>query len=238
LTRERRVEVASLSQALNVSQVTIRKDLADLESRGILSRTHGCAVLRNTDDIRVRIACHYEEKRKIARKACEMVRDGETLMLENGSCCALLADALAECRKDLTIITNSVFLASYIRGKANFQIVLLGGIFQPDSQVAVGPMVRQTAQNFYVNTFFIGTDGYSEQVGFTGKNQLLAQAVRDMAAQAEAVVVLAEGEKFSRRGTVPLELGERVKTVITDQTIPKAALERLRQSGVSVVLAE
>lgn len=150
----------------------------------------GYAVLKSTEDMGTRIAYHYDEKRKIAKKASELVRDGETVMIENGSCCALLADAMTESHKNLTIITNSAFIASYIRGKANFQIELLGGIFQPDSQVMVGPMVRQTAQNFYVNTFFIGTDGYSEKTGFTNKDHLRAQAVRDMAAQAESVVVL------------------------------------------------
>lgn len=238
LTKDQKIEVAQLSQLLNVSQVTIRKDLDELENRGIISRVHGYAVLRSTDDMGTRIAYHYDEKRKIAKKAGEMVRDGETVMIENGSCCALLADAMTESHKDLTIITNSAFIASYIRGKANFQIVLLGGIFQPDSQVMVGPMVRQTAQNFYVNTFFIGTDGYSEKVGFTNKDQLRAQAVRDMALQAESVVVLTESEKFSQRGTVPLGLGESLKTVITDGNIPEYDKSSLENAGIRVILAE
>lgn len=238
LTREQKIEVAQLSQILNVSQVTIRKDLDELENRGIISRVHGYAVLRSTDDMGMRIAYHYDEKKKIAKKAGEMVKNGETVMIENGSCCALLADAMTESHKDLTIITNSAFIASYIRGKANFQIVLLGGIFQQDSQVMVGPMVRQAAQNFYVNTFFIGTDGYSEKVGFTNKDQLRAQAVRDMAPQAESVVVLTESEKFSQRGTVPLGIGEALKTVITDNNISGHDKSLLEDAGIRVVLAE
>jgi DeoR/GlpR family transcriptional regulator of sugar metabolism len=238
LTKEQRVEVARLSQMLDVSQVTIRKDLDDLESKGIISRAHGCAILRNSDDICTRIAYHYDEKKKIAQKASEMVHDGETLMIENGSCCALLADALAERHQDLTIITNSAFIASYIRNKANFQIILLGGIFQPDNQVMVGPMVKQAAQNFYVNSFFIGTDGYTEAVGFTGKDQLRAQAIRDMATQAEVVVVVTESKKFSQRGTVPLGLGNQVKTVITDSEISDADRKMLQKANISVVLAD
>jgi DeoR/GlpR family transcriptional regulator of sugar metabolism len=238
LTEKQKVEVVQLARLLEVSQVTIRKDLDDLESRGIISREHGCAVLRNSDDICARIAYHYDEKKRIAQKASEMVKDGETLMIENGSCCALLADALAEQHQDLTIITNSAFIASYIRNKANFQIVLLGGIFQPDNQVMVGPMVKQAAQNFYVNSFFIGTDGYSDKVGFTGKDQLRAQAIRDMATQAESVVVVAESKKFSQRGTVPLGLGNQVKTVITDNELLDVDRKRLQKAGISVVLAD
>lgn len=69
-------------------------------------------------------------------------------MIESGSCCALLADTLTQLHKDLTIITNSAFIAEYIRGKSNFQIILLGGIYQQDSQVMVGPMVQECVSNF------------------------------------------------------------------------------------------
>lgn len=238
LTKERKVEVVQLAEMLNVSQITIRKDLDELQSRGIISRVHGYAVLRSTDDLGTRIAYHYNEKKKIAQKAGELVRDGETIMIENGSCCALLADTLTETHNDLTIITNSAFIASYIRGKSNFQIVLLGGIFQPDSQVLVGPMVKQAAQNFFVNTFFVGTDGYSEKTGFTNKDQLRSQAVRDMAAQAESVVVLTESEKFLQRGTVPLGLGDQVKAVITDSRIRDEDRALLDKAGISVILAD
>ena len=238
LTENQKVDVAKLSEFLNVSQVTVRKDLDELESRGIITRAHGYATLRSTDDMGTRIAYHYDEKKKIAKKASEMVMDGETIMIENGSCCALLADSLTETHKGLTIVTNSAFIASYIRGKANFQIILLGGIFQPDSQVMVGPMVRQAVQNFYVSKFFIGTDGYTEKVGFTNKDQLRAQAVRDMAAQAEEVVVLTESEKFSQRGTVALGLGNSIKTVITDENISEQDRKSLENTGIQVILAE
>jgi len=238
LTEETKAEVAELSEKLKVSQVTIRKDLDELVERGIIKREHGYATLRNTDDMRTRIAYHYEAKRKIAKKASALVQDGDTIMIENGSCCALLADALTENHRDLTIITNSAFIASYIRGKSNFQIVLLGGIFQQESQVVVGPMVRQMAANFCVDRFFIGTDGFTERNGFTNRDQMRAEAIRDMAAQAESVVVLTESEKFSRRGIVPLNLGNHIKTVITDREISEETVQVLRLQGIEVITAD
>ena len=157
-----------------------------------------------------------------------MVSDGDTIMIESGSCCALLADALVNQKKELTIITNSAFIADYIRGKSNFQIILLGGIYQQDAQVMVGPMIRQCAKNFFVDLFFIGTDGYTSAIGFTNRDQMRAQAVRDMSEQVEQVVVLTESDKFSKRGIVPLNINDKIKTVITDEQIPntiKAELE-------------
>ena len=159
LVEKKKLEVTELSQHLGVSQVTVRKDLDAMESQGLITREHGFAVLSGTDDIKGRLAWHYEEKRKIALRAAELVQDGDTIMIESGSCCALLAATLAERRSGLTIITNSAFIADYIRHSSDFQIILLGGIYQQDSQVMVGPMVRQCAENFWVDQFFIGVDG-------------------------------------------------------------------------------
>lgn len=235
LTQNQRMEVAQLAELLGVSQVTIRKDLDVLESKGIVKREHGFAALCSPDDINGRIAYHYEEKKRIAAKAAELVQDGATIMIESGSCCALLADALAASHKDITIITNSAFIAEYVRGKAGMKVILLGGIYQQEAQVMVGPMVRQCAENFFVDLFFIGTDGYSIQTSFTNKDQMRAQAVRDMSLQAENIIVLTESEKFARRGTVPLNLKRKVAVVITDKGIPTDMEAGLLQAGTEII---
>lgn len=236
LAEEHKVDVSALAEQLQVSQVTIRKDLDELERRGIVVREHGFARLCSPDNIACRIAYHYEEKRRIAARAAELVSDGETLMIENGSCCALLAEVLTQTKKDLTILTNSVFIADYIRNQTNFQIILLGGIYQPHSQVLVGPMVRQGAENFYVPHFFLGTDGYSPRTGFTNRDPMRAQAVRDMAHQADQLIVLTESEKFAHPAAVPLNVTNPIKTVITDHKLPSALCTQLQTSGISPIL--
>lgn len=241
LAAENKLEVSVLAEQVGVSQVTMRKDLDELERRGIIIREHGYALLRSSDDIQSRIAYHYEEKRRIAERAAELVENGDTIMIESGSCCALLADVLAERRKDLTIITNSAFIADYVRGKCPFQIILLGGVYQPEAQVMVGPMVRLCADEFFVSHFFIGVDGYSDRIGFTNQDHMRAAAVRDMAHQAEKVVVLTESEKFNRRGVVPLNLPQTAppqpRLVVTDQTIAEEALASLQAKGIETILA-
>ncbi len=235
LVKEKKIEVAELSERLGVSQVTVRKDLDALEKQKLVTREHGFTVLSSGDDIQSRLAYHYEEKRKIALRAAELISDGETIMIESGSCCALLAATLAELRTGITIITNSAFIADYIRRSSDFQIILLGGIYQQDAQVMVGPMVRQCAENFWVDRFFIGVDGWSARAGFTNQDQMRAQAVRDMARQADRVIVLTESEKFDRHGTVPLNLKDQVKAVITDQNIEEQIVTELNARGIEVL---
>ncbi|MDF1494821.1 DeoR/GlpR family DNA-binding transcription regulator [Caproiciproducens sp. CPB-2] len=235
LTEQKRVEVTVLAEKLGVSQVTVRKDLDALESKGIIRREHGYAVLRSSDDINGRIAYHYETKRLIAAKANELIHDGETIMIESGSCCALLSEELVGSKRDVTIITNSAFIAGYVRFRAEAKVILLGGVYQNESQVMVGPMVKQCAGNFCVDKLFIGTDGYTAQIGFTNSDHLRAQAVRDMAPQAEQVIVLTESGKFIRHGVVPLQLTDRIKTVITDTNIPNEIQRNLEKQGVTVL---
>ena len=237
LTERERVEVSALAEELGVSQVTMRKDLTELERRGLIRREHGFAVLRSADNVEGRLAYHYEEKRTIARRAAGLVHDGDTIMVESGSCCALLVAELAAAERDVTVVTNSAFIAGYVRDAASVQTVLLGGIYQKDSQVMVGPMVRTCVEGFYVDLLFAGTDGFSPRTGFTNSDQMRAQAVRDMASHAERVVLLTESEKFSRHGTVPLALGEKDLAVITDTHVSDEARAELKAAGVELICA-
>lgn len=238
LMERHRIEVSELAGVLGVSEVTTRKDLASLEARGIIMREHGFAELASRDAINGRLAYHYEEKLQIAQKALELVHDGDTVMIESGSCCALLAAAIVERRRDVHIITNSAFIADYVRRSPGAYVTLLGGDYQNDSQVMVGPMVRRCAEEFYVERLFVGVDGWSEKIGFTNADQLRAEADRDMARQAERVCVLTESEKFSRRGIVPLRLDGQIREVITDASVTDGVRAKLVEQGIEALIAD
>ncbi len=237
LSQHGKMEVTSLAEQVGVSQVTIRKDLDALESRGILRREHGYACFGGNDDINNRLAFHYEEKRLIAREAAKLVSPGETVMIENGSCCALLAEEIAKTKPGAKIITNSAFIASYIRKVNGIHVVLLGGDFQNDAQVMVGPILRVCVSQFYVDKLFVGTDGYSPDRGFTNNDHLRVQAVRDMAEHASQVVVVTESVKFSHQSVVPMGLDNRISAVVTDAQMPDEAEAALCAKGVRVFKA-
>jgi DeoR/GlpR family transcriptional regulator of sugar metabolism len=229
-----RMEVVTLSEELEVSQVTIRKDLALLEEKGLLKREHGFAVMVSSDDISNRLAFNNEVKRKIAALAANLVDNGETVMIESGSCCALLAEELATNKRDVTIITNSAFIASYIRECPHGKIVLLGGDYQRESQVVVGPVTRKCIESFYVDKLFVGTDGFTEKTGFTGKNHMRTETVRAMAENANKVIVLTEARKFSERGVVAQFKINEVTTLVTDNKIPEEVKDLLVNNNVDV----
>ena len=223
LTKNQRVEVTTLSDILGVSQVTVRKDLDYLEERGLIRREHGYARLDGLDDTGKSMAYHYDIKKRIAKAAAATVEEGETVMLESGSCCAFLAEELAMTKKDVTIITNSVFIANYIRHAPYVKLILLGGFYQPESQVVVGPMTRKSGEVFFSDKFFIGVDGFSPKYGFTGKDHMRAQTVMDLAENTKGITVLTESEKFRQQGVMSLARPEHVTDVYTDDNIPEEA---------------
>ncbi|HCC36238.1 MAG TPA: DeoR family transcriptional regulator [Treponema sp.] len=234
LTKNQRVEVTTLSSILGVSQVTVRKDLDHLEDRGLICREHGFACLDGSDDVGKRMAFHYDVKRRIAKMAAATVEEGETVMIESGSCCAFLAEELAMTKKDVTIITNSVFIANYIRHAPFAKIILLGGYYQPDSQVMVGPMTRKCGEIFFSDKFFIGVDGFSPKFGFTGKEHLRVQTVLDLAEYTKGMIVLTESEKFRQQGVLGLARTENVTSVYTDTGIPADIETLLLEHKVAV----
>lgn len=231
---KKRVMVQELSEVLKVSDVTIRKDLSVLEEKGLIKREHGFATLPESDDISTRLLFNYETKRTIARKALESICEGESVMIESGSCCALLAEEIAQNRRDVTIITNSVFIATFLRNKRGVRVILLGGEFQPEAQVMVGPLVKKCAENFFVDKFFVGTDGFNER-GVMSGDLMRAEAVRNMAQSARQAIILTESKKFSQVGVVPLLTYEELDTIYTDENISDETLKSLTSRGIRIV---
>lgn len=234
LFKKKKIEVTELSNLLEVSQVTIRKDLDLLEEKGLIKRVHGFATMNSSDDLNNRLAYHYDIKQKIAKLACESIQNGETVMIESGSCCALLALEIVQTKKDVTIVTNSAFIADYIRKVSKSKIILLGGEYQKESQVVVGPMTRKCVETFFVDKFFIGTDGFSEVSGFTGNDYMRSETVRDMAKQAKHIIIVSESSKFNQVGNVSLLPTRDVSCVVSDAGIPKQCEQYLFENHVEV----
>lgn len=238
LAKNKKMEVTKLSELLNVSQVTIRKDLVILENSGIIVREHGYARLNESDDINNRLARHYETKQKIAKLAVESIENGETVMIESGSCCALVALEIARSKKDVTLITNSAFIADYIRKIGSVKVILLGGEYQNESQVMVGPLTRKCVEAFFVDKLFIGTDGFTIETGFTGNDYMRSEAVKDMAKQASRVMIVTDSDKFSQKSVVNLIEIEKVACVYTDDNIPSKIEDYLNKRNIKVIKTE
>jgi len=234
INENKKIEVSKLSDLLGVSQVTVRKDLDNLVEKGLICREHGYAVLNDSEDINNRLALNYNVKQKIAKHATQMVLNGETVMIESGSICAIFAEELAKSKKDITIITNSAFIASYIRQYSNCKIILLGGEYQKESQVNVGPITKICANEFYVDKLFVGIDGFSADSGFMSGDLMRAEAVKSMAESAKKVILLTDSSKFNNHGLVVLFPLNEVDYLFTNNTISADTKALIESSNINL----
>jgi DeoR/GlpR family transcriptional regulator of sugar metabolism len=234
LAVNKKVKISLLAEILGVSFVTLRRDLEKLERRGIVRHIHGFATLEGADETGKRIAFSYSIKKKIAKAAAQTVEEGESILVESGSCCALFAEELTASKKNVTIITNSVFIANYIGKQNNVKIILLGGFLQPESQMLVGPMTAKCAENVFSDKFFLGADGFVPSFGFTGRDHLSVETAGELAKRAKKVFILTESAKFQRHGAYNLLQFDKITGVFTDDKIPKEAETALINNGVSL----
>jgi len=234
LAVNKKVKISLLAEMLGVSYVTLRRDLEKLDRRGIVRHIHGFATLEGADETGKRIAFNYSIKRRIAKAAAQTVEDGESILMESGSCCALFAEELAASKKNVTIVTNSVFIANFIGKQNNVKIILLGGFLQPESQMLVGPMTAKCAENVFTDKFFLGADGFVQSFGFTGRDHLSVETAGELAKRAKKVFILTESAKFQRHGAYNLLQLDKITGVFTDDRITKEAETALKNHGVSL----
>lgn len=219
VNRQRKVAVTELAEQTHVSLVTMRKDLTELEDEGLLQRQHGFAVVNSTDDLSYRLALHHEEKQRIARYAADLVTDGETIMVESGAACALLADTLGQQEKRVTIVTNSYYIANFVGSYPTLDVFVLGGHYQADAQVVVGPLAKNLLQSFHVDRLFVGTDGFDARAGFSGANIQRTEMAQAMAKCADKLTILTDASKFAQPSLIHQFSLEEVNTIITDSGI-------------------
>ncbi|MEI6874604.1 MAG: DeoR/GlpR family DNA-binding transcription regulator [Spirochaetota bacterium] len=218
LSKDRRATVLELAEALGVSPATVRQDLTVLESEGLLRRVHGGAELNENDDLQHRMAVNYHEKLKIAKKAAEFVHDGDTIFVESGSSCALLVKELLPIR-GLTVITSNAFIARSIDQSKGCTVVLIGGVFQKDSESLVGNLAKVCIERLNFDKAFLGIDGFTFETGITGRDMMRAEIAASIIAKSREVNILSDSSKFGRIGMSRYCSLDEIDRIITDDQL-------------------
>lgn len=233
------VDVSFLSMEMNVSQVTIRKDLEKLERDKYLLRSHGGAVLNdhlfNEPSFVEKEGSLNEEKAAIAQEAAKLVKDGMTIALSTGTSVSHLSRALKD-RSGLTIVTNAINVATNFMGSDHNQIFLTGGNIRPNTFALIGEAAERSLEGIYCEFAFIGTNGFGIDQGLTTPSMEEAGVVRKLIANAKHVVLLVDHSKFNKTAFYRIEHTERIHTVITDRKAPTDVLDKLREMGIQVIV--
>jgi DeoR family transcriptional regulator of aga operon len=253
LRRERMLEligrsgfarVADLSEAFQVSDVTVRSDLDALDRENSIRRVHGGAMLRTAGmrepSFEEALEASADEKRRIGQAAAAMVAPGSSVLLDVGTTTAAIARALVE-RDDLeqvTVITNGLTIALELeRAIPRFEVVVTGGTLRPLQHSLVEPLAAVLLERVHADVAFIGCTGVDPSGGITNVNLPEADLKRVMVRSAERAVVVADGTKLGRTHLGRIAAVDEVAELITGESAPRAAVDALREAGLPVVVA-
>ena len=229
------VRVSDLVREFNVSDMTIRRDLESLASRGLLAKVHGGATTLtpgSTDEpgFAAKSMRQQAEKEAIARRAAALVAPGTAIALSAGTTTWTLAHQLLDVA-GLTVVTNSVPVAEvfYHNGRGDQTVVLTGGIRTP-SDALVGPFAVTAIRSLNLDQLFLGVHGFSDRSGFTTPNLMEAETDRALVAAARRLVVIADHTKWETVGISTIAELADADVVVTDTGLPAHAREILATS--------
>lgn len=237
------VTVDELVNRLQVSKMTIWRDLMTLEQSGRLRRVRGGAA-RMQGDIRSaepyfksKKVIHRQKKAAIARLAAEQfVDEDDIIILEAGTTAGAMVEHLTQ--SGLTVITNGLGILNEIAIQVPDTTVLCcGGMLRPVGFTFVGPQAEEFFHSLRARTLFLSATGIALPEGITDPNLLEIQVKRAMADSASRIVLLMDSSKFGVRSLAPILPLERIQVLITDSETPAEFLEQLRKLQIEIHLA-
>jgi DeoR family transcriptional regulator of aga operon len=241
LVREHgRVTVEELSKRFDTSVVTIRLDLAALESAGALARTRGGALARRDDDdlpIVIKQTLHHAEKSRIGKAAAAMINDGETIILDSGTTTAEIARQIRVLPlQSINVITNALNIAMLLSDVPAVRLIMLGGVLRQESNSLSGYVAENAITHLRADRLFLGVDGLDPEIGLMTPHLAEAQLNAKMIQISRQVVAVADSSKLLRRNVSVIAKLDQLHILITDQAARPEVVEELRQRGVDVRL--
>lgn len=235
---------SALAAEFGVSEMTVRRDLAELDATGALIRTHGGAVWREQRTIETlgaeepyfdeRTKRNQEAKARIAAAAAQLVRKGDAVAVDVGTTTYALAQRLSG-RSDIKIITNSLRIATLLAAHT-VDIYLLGGNVRHDEMSLCGPVAVQQAQKLRFDIAFLGVAGFAAGGAFDYAIEE-SELKRVFLNQAARKVVLCDASKFGRVSLVQVAQLSEIDTLVTDATPPPDLAAALDAAGVETIVA-
>ncbi len=240
LEKNKQVKMTDLFRLFNVSKVTLRKDLQYLESKNLLIRSRGGAMLpvKMADDLSVkqRMVLNLKQKKAIASVAVSMISEGDTIIIDSGTTLMQLACLLYKVQ-NLTVITNALDIALKLSEFEHLKIIVPGGIFRKNSFSLVGVFAVDNFSMFRADKYFVSADGINEDGVFTS-NLEEGQLAKLIMSNAKENVLLIDSSKFDRMGIINYSSLEKFHTLITDKNLPKGYFKMLNEFGTKVVIAD
>ncbi len=241
LQQEKRLSITELSQRLNISIATARRDLDALASEGKVQRVHGGALLVEKappePPILLRSMDQLNEKAHIGAKAASMIRAGETIFLGSGTTVLETARRLPHLQ-NLTIITNSLPVANALATRTDINLVILGGIFRHSECTAYGQFTEQALAELHADKVIFGIRAICSGPGLTNDFIPEVQTDRSILKIGREVIIVADHTKFNVISTATVAPLSWVSKIITDNQTPVEVIEEMTALGIEMIVVD
>lgn len=241
LANAHRVLVSDLSQKFGVSEVSIRRDLEELEMRGLLRRVWGGAVSVPQTilewSFNEKMMMHKEQKERIGRAAAALVKDGDVIIMDSGTTVVHVARHISRdilTSGHLTVITSSLPIVRELGCWKAVHLILLGGIYLPQQEVVVGPQSIASLSGLHADKMFLGAGGLSLEVGATTATVLDAEVDRACVKASEQVIAVIDSSKIGRKGLASVVPLTEIDILITDDGAPRDFVAQATALGIEV----
>ncbi|MFH0132610.1 DeoR/GlpR family DNA-binding transcription regulator [Variovorax sp. VaC1] len=239
LQRDGNVVAKSLSEALGLSEDTIRRDLREMAAEGLLQRVHGGALplAPAGADFASRQQLASDEKVLIGRAAARLVRPGQVVFVDGGTTAVQLARHLPRTLQ-ATVVTHSPSVAVELAAHTQLEVVLIGGRLFKHSVVAVGAAAMGAIARIHADTYFMGVTGVHAEAGLTTGDLEEAEIKRALMASAAETVVLASSEKLGVASAWVVNPVTAATTLLVSPEAPAKALAPLRKAGLTILRSD
>jgi DeoR/GlpR family transcriptional regulator of sugar metabolism len=239
VAEEQTIHIRELAVELGVSEMTIRRDITRLERDGFLRRTYGGATAHVTRSLELafnaRALQSASAKRLIGMTAAPLVAGASTLFIGTGTTAEQLALFLPA-RDDVTVVTNSLPVASLL-GTRQGRVVILGGGVRRHELCCVGPVACATVRRYHADVAVLGAAGLSARFGVMELDDETAEVHRLMTEHSDTTMAVVDGSKLGGTAAAAVVPAAAVGTLVTDESAPADELDALRGLGVDVVCA-
>ena len=232
------VRVPELVEKFSVSESTIRRDLNELESLGLILRTHGGAVSTGVNKLEVSFIekqdKYAREKEKIGQIAANEIEDGDTIIIDSGTTTQYIAKFIKA--KNLTIITNSIVLSNELSNRDDIQIINTGGIIRSNTKAQVGPIAEKVIRQFRVNKSFLGANGICINAGITTPTIEEATIKQSMIDVGDKVYLLVDESKFGQVYFSLISDFTNIDYLITNKERSKEEVSFFKKHGINILI--
>lgn len=241
LKEKKQVKVQDLSNSLETSTVTIRKDLKLLEEKRLLFRNHGGASLEspyvNDRSVNEKEFINAQEKAAIGLQASKLIANDQYIILASGTSILAMAKYINPLKK-LTVVTSALNVAIELANKDNVEVLQLGGYIRPNSYSVIGHYSEMILKETACSKLFLSVDGLDIDYGLSTSNALEAHLNQQMINSAKEVIILADSTKFGKKSFGKICGLDKVDHIITDENIYPETASKIKALGIDLTICE